>query len=463
MRLVVLVSLLGLLGCLACSNGASATPPGPSDGASETNTITDSTAFDATDALDAPDAVEAFMPSDVRGELIFSGPGRTRTPASWNAHLPKVAGDDKFLYAVHTHFTEDVTTRFAAIMRRPRAGGTWTEVARVNYPHQPPGIVMDTEKQLHMVFDCLRPGTMDVTCFAGGAGTGGVSSRFYHLIFSARDAAGALRFDTYANHNEWTTVSNGYHGLGVTSDGATVWSLADSTWKRVVQYRRGDVTGTIATLSRPDTYLLYPITAARDSKQLALYMGEFDPKGGTNAGYPASVAFEGDLTALTERFRLTPTSVVAAGAVGSYPSDIAHDDKGVAFVLTYRLDGPNCTELRRFDDGLAKPAKVFPLGCMDNYAKLQISRDGTVWVLASALEGKMLLGASRDRGDTFDWKPVPVVGGAAGDVRFFGATPLKPYTSPGIYDPDRMVFLFAGANSDGDAQHSYLGTIKLTP
>lgn len=452
MRGILLLTLLG------CSNGA--TNPTAPDGAIVTNEAGPDATAEAT--ADVADATEAFTPSEVVGELIFSGPARARTPASWNAHLPKLAGDDKFLYVVHTHFTEDVTTRFAAIMRRPRASGAWTEVARVTHPHQPPGIVMDTNKSLHMVFDCLRPGTLDVTCFPGGVGTNSVASRFYHLIFSARDDAGALKFDTYANHNEWTAFSNGYHGLGVTSDGATVWSLADSTWKRVVQYRSGVTTGTIATLARPDTYLLYPITAARDAKQLLLYAGEFDPKGSTNAGYPASVAFQGDLTALTESFRLTPTTMVAAGAVGSYPSDVAFDDKGVAYVLSYRLDGPNCTELRRFDDGLGKPAKIFPLGCMDNYAKLQISRDGTVWILASALEGKMLLGWSRDRGDSFDWKPLPVTGGATGDVRFFGAAPIKPYTSPGIYDPDRMVFTFAGANSDGDAQHSYLGTIALT-
>jgi hypothetical protein len=443
---------------LACSNGGGTAASNDDTGTTETSGGDTATTTDTNPTYDT--AVFA-TPTEVKTEVIFVGPARTRTSAAWNAHLPKLAGDDKFLYAVHTHFTEDLTTRFAAIMRR--SAGKWAEVARVEFPHQPPGIVMDTKNQLHMVFDCLRPGTKDVTCFQGGAGTGGIESRFYHLIFSARDTDGALKFDTYGNYNEFTTQSNGYHGLGVTSDGATIFSTADATWKRVIMYRSGDMTGTVATLSRPDTYLLYPIHAARDSKSLVLHAGEFDPKGGTNAGYPASVGYEGDLSSLTERFRLTPSTMVAAGAVGSYPSDVVLDDKGVAYVLSYRLDGPNCTELRRFDDGLSKAPKVTPLGCMDNYAKLQISSDGTVWVLASSNEKKVLLGWSRDRGATFDWKQLPVVGGDPGDVRFYGASPIKPYTSPGIYDPDKLVFFFVGANSSGESNTSYLGTIALKP
>jgi hypothetical protein len=421
---------------IGCSHGEAAAPANsPPDSAIDAPV---DVAVD-TAVIDAP----FQTPAQIRSELIFSGPSRVKTSAAWNANLPKLAGDDKFLYAVHTHFADDVATRFAAIVRR--SGTTWTEVARIAHPHQPPGVVMDSKNQLHLVFDCLRPALADVNCFQGGAGTAGVGSRFYHLVFSARDGAGALRFDTYANANEYTALSNGYHGLGVTA-GGVVWSLADASWKSVV------MGATAATLARPDTYLLYPIHAPP-----WMYAGEFDPKSGTNAGYPASVAFEGE--PLSERFRLTPTTAVAAGAVGSFPSDIAFDDKGVAFILAYRVDGPRCTELRRFDDGPSKPPKVFSLGCIDNYAKLQISRDGTVWVLAAAGDGKMQLGWSRDRGATFEWKQLSITG--SGDARFYGATPIKPYTSPGIYDPDRLVFFFAGVDAAGEAQNSYLGTIVL--
>ncbi len=427
-------------------------------------------AADAADVSDAPPDAR-FVPKTVNAEPIFTGPDRQRTPPTWNAHLPKLVGDDTFLYAAHTHFPDATDARFAVIMRRARSGGAWTEVARITYPHQPPGLVMDRSQKLHMIFDCLRPGSVDVTCFPGGAGTTGVDSRFYHLIFSSRDGAGALRFDAYANYDEYTAKSNGYQGIGTTADGVTLWSLANDSWGRVIQYRGEDgKSGTITTLTRPDTYLLYPIMASHPvegSKQLLLYMGEFDPKGGTNAGYPASTGYGGNLSALSEAFRLTPSTLVKPGEVGSYPSDVIWDASGTLYVLSYRVDGASCTELRRFDGGLAAKPKVVSLGCLETYAKMQFARDGTLFVLVSGAAGSgaiMRLGMSLDRGDTFTWSTLTIVGlPSNGDDRWFGATPVKPYTSPKLYDPDRFLFFFSGADASYGAKHSYLGSIALAP
>lgn len=449
------VRALAVAFTLACASERTAEPTRDAalpdtnvDAVAEDSVASDIAVDSASDAL--------FEPSGVTAERIFTGPVRVKTPPTWNAHLSKLVADDKYFYAVHTHYPDATADRFAVVMRRAREGGPWTEVSRVLYPHQPPGVVMDRNQQMHMVFDCLRPGATDVTCFPGGAGTAGVASRFYHLTFSARDAAGALRFDTYANFNEWTAHSNGYHGLE-TSGALTVWSLADQTWGRVIQYRSEDGKTGSLTLKRPDTYLLYPIHAGEIT-----YAGEFDPGGGTNAGYPASVVYDGNLeTGFSyERMRLTPSTPVAPGAVGSYPSDVLVDDAGV-FILSYRVDGPNCTELRRFDTGFSNPPKVIPLGCIDNYAKMQLASDGTLYILASSSSNKLRLGISRDRGDTFSWKDLPVTGVTTGDVVFFGATPLKPYTSPRAFDPDRFVFFFSGTDATATAQHSYLGTIAL--
>ena len=425
--------------------------------------VTDAFAEAAVDA--PPDLSDAApkLPARVFLEPIAESPAPTKTPPTWNAHLSKLVGDASFLYAVHTSFTEEVATRYAAIMRRARSGGPWTEVARVSYPHQPPGVVMDPSGTLHMVFDCLRPSTADVTCFAGGAGTSGVNSRFYHLAFGARDGASALRFDTYANWNEWTALSNGYHGIGLLADGTVVWALADAAWGRVVQYRTpSGATGTAATLTRPSTYLLYPILFGNEATKLGLFAGEFDPAGGTNAGYPAAALFTGSTTGLTERLRITPPTKVDPGAVGAYPSDIERADDGTVYALVYKKDADRCTELLRFDGGLAATPKPFSLGCLETYAKLQLSRSGLLYVLGSGDATGMRLGVSGDRGATWTFGALafdtPL---GAGDVRIVGATLIKTYTSPKLHDPDVMTFFAAGLDAAGTSKRSYFGRVEL--
>src|SRR5579883_2303317 len=73
-----------------------------------------------------------YVPAAAQAELIFTGPQGVATPPTWNAHLPKLAGDGAFLYAAHTHFPDAVAARFTAILRRPAAGGAWTEAARIS-------------------------------------------------------------------------------------------------------------------------------------------------------------------------------------------------------------------------------------------------------------------------------------------------------------------------------------------
>jgi hypothetical protein len=455
---------------LTACGGQDHAAPGPADASSGPD---DAAPHDAaTQPGEAGEAGEAgaFIPAAARAELIDTSPARVLTPPAWNAHSPKLAGDASFLYAVHTYFTDATDTRFAAILRRPAApavgAGQWTEVARISYPHQPPGIVMDTSLALHMVFDCLRPGAVDVTCFQGGAGTGGNTSRFYHLVFAARDAAGALRFDTYTNANEWTTESNGYTGIGTTADGVTWWSLADSSWGRVVEWSQGSQGGTVGTLTAGSAYLLYPIHAAHPtlgSKELVLYAGEFDPAGGNNASYLASTAYAGALGGLSPLFRRAP-AMPAPGSVAAYPSDVAFDANGTLYALSYLPgDGGQCTELLRFDGGLGAPPTILPVGCASDYATLHFSRAGVLYLLTDASTGAAVtIGASADRGKSWAWSTIPIVGlPASGDVQYHGFTPVKPYTSPGIFDADKLLFFFYGADATGGVENSYLGEIDL--
>ena len=410
----------------------------------------------------APDAGTdggPFVPTLARAELIATSPTRVLTPPAWNPHLPKLAGDGMFLYAVHTYFTDVTDTRYAAILRRPAVGGAWSEVARVVYPHQPPGVVMDSTSRMHMVFDCLRPANTDVECFPGGAGTVGNTSRFYHLVFSARDATGALRFDTYTNANEWTAESNGYHGIGTTADGVTWWSLADASYARVVQFEGG----TIGTLTTASSYLLYPIHASHGSQELILYAGEFDPTGGNNASYVASTAFSGTTGGLAQLFRRAPATEVP-GAINAFPSDIAFDDGGTLFALAYQpAGGGQCTQLVRFDAGLTAPPTILPVGCVSDYAKLQFSRDGTLYLLTDGSGANVELGISSDRGTSWSFVSVPLSGTSASDVQFHGFTVLKPYHSPALYDPDRLQFFFYGADAQNGVANSYFGEIQIGP
>ncbi|MEZ5964785.1 MAG: hypothetical protein R3F56_13145 [Planctomycetota bacterium] len=398
-----------------------------------------------------------IAPPLVQAEPIHTGPTRVGTPPTWNAHLPKLAGDAVHLYAVHTHYATDVAARTSTILRRPRAGGAWVAVATVAQAQQLPGIVMDTVQRLHLVFNCAASSG---DCFPGGAG----GHRFYHLIFATRDGSGALRFDTYLNHDEWPQANNGYLGLGTTATGATIWSLADNNWDRIPQWwASGTSFGTFPALSSTGAYLLYPVTAAAPAAdQWLLYFGEFVP-GSNNALYRASVAYLWDPPASGSRllFReVHPNPIV--GATNAFPSDVAWDEAGVLHVLSYLRDATTCTWLRRYADGVANPPVVRAVGCVSNYATIQFNRRGTLYLLTPGAGSQVRLGVSHDRGASWAWIDVPIQGlPANGDVRYVGYGPVKPFTSPGLYDPDVLRFFFAGLDASDQAQHSYYGELPL--
>jgi len=405
----------------------------------------------------------------VEAELIHSSEDGRTTPPTWNAHLPKLAADGRFLYAVHTEAADSVADRAATILRREVDGGAWESQAIVSYAHQPPSIVMDADGYLHMVFSCLQDSGNWTTCFQGGAGSGANTNRFYHLVFGVTDSDGGFDFTSYWNYDEFTANTNGYLGLGTTSDGVTWWSVNDTSWTRYVQYwASGADHGTLTTLSWVDHYLLYPIHGSHPelgSDSLALFAGVFDPEGGTNAGYPASALYAGDLAGLSMAATWEPDSAVSPGSVGAYPSAVAYGVDGTLYLLGYRVqDSGDCTELLRFDDGVDSAPVALSAGCLEPYAKLRVASDGTLYLLASAGGGESFtLGASTDEGESWAWADVAIEGlPDTDDITFFGATPLEHWHAPAAYDADRWLFLFSGYDANGLARHSYLGQLELS-
>jgi hypothetical protein len=69
-----------------------------------------------------------------------------------------------------------------------------------------------------------------------------------------------------------------------------------------------------------------------------------------------------------------------------------------------------------------------------------------------------------DRGTTWTWHTIPIQGvpASSGDANVHGFTPVKPYTSPAIFDPDVLTFFFYGADANNGVSNSYLGEIRLT-
>ena len=74
----------------------------------------------------------------------------------------------------------------------------------------------------------------------------------------------------------------------------------------------------------------------------------------------------------------------------------------------------------------------------------------------------MTLGISTNGGATWTWQNISIQGLPLNeDQRYYGMTPLKPYTSPLIYSMTGLFSSFPGDDGTGLARHSYLGSITL--
>jgi len=457
-------------------------------------------------ALAFPGMDARAVPTAVKAEVVAANPSAVTTGPMWNPNLPKLSGDASFLYAVHTYYSEglNLKSRYAAILRRSAnlAVTGWAEVARVYYPHQHPGIVTDVNLNLHLVFNCQRPGSTDVTCFQRGAGTTGNASRFYHLIFNGRHPDGSINFGTYANYNEYTAMNNGYLGLGTIgygstgpAPGTTFWSLEtwapdgppNIGWQRVVQWSFDNggphqsgswpnIPQRVSKLSY-DLPQLYPIMAGHNgsSEPFLIFTGEFRMTypPGSNAAYEASLLHTGPFNPapLALKYVATPASGTCTPAdLKAYPNDVAFDNSGILFLLTHHHAGcnqPN-TEILRFSNGVNDAPVVTPIAPpavgIGTYSKLQFSSDGTLWILPSqtVTNGTVVVGASTDRGMNWTWYSLPITGITTANKRFLHFTVVKPYTAPLVYNSNRILFLFEGDNIPEDNNWtSYLGWIDL--
>ena len=103
------------------------------------------------------------------------------------------------------------------------------------------------------------------------------------------------------------------------------------------------------------------------------------------------------------------------------------------------------TDLALYDANLTAWPVISSVGTPGLYAKLQIARDGTFFVLAAAASGpSMTLGISTNGGDMDLAEYLDQGLPLNEDQRYYGMTPLKPYTSPLIYEHDRCLLLFRG-------------------
>lgn len=433
--------------------------------------IRDDATFDATSGDARPDVAtadaadggsELQIPQRITAQLVFEAPVAATTPATWNAHLPKLTGDENFFYLNYSYETPDTPPRYSAILQRPRNGNAnWTEVARVRYQHQPLGMVMDRARSLHMVFDCLQPMPgVSGECFQGGAGSGALGSRFYHLVFSSRNAMGALRWDTYGNYNEWTMESNGYMGISVAPDDSIQWSLADTMWNRHVQRFRAGMLSPAPVLNEPGRYLLYPITAWRQTGGL-MFVGEFDPSGGSNAGYPAASLYALGVDNATRILRVMPDAPVAAGAPGAFPSDLDVGADQTIFALSYVYSAmpAQCTKLFRIEPGGV--VNTIPVGCLDGYARLQVVDRNTLVLLSSATRDSMRVGVSTDRGDHWLWHTVMIDGINAADVAIGGWSLIDDRSAPLLYNPERITMVFSGTQMGNTSRRLYFAEFAL--
>jgi hypothetical protein len=390
-----------------------------------------------------------------RIEVIARSPSGVATPPTWNANLPKLAGDGLFYYAVHTWYADDASQRYAEILSRPSDGGEWSVLATVDMPHQPPGLLIDEGGRLHLAFACQRPGDSDVTCFAGGAGTQGNSRRFYHLVFEARAADGRYDPSTYGNWDEFTGPTNGYLGLGTTPDGTTWGSLADESWRRVVwSWGPGGEVDELATLDVSPYYLLYPVHAALSVGEYLLFGGLFDPGGGGNAAYDAAVALSGNGSGFTALYQVAPGGDASLAA---FPGDALLDEAGTT-LLSYLDDGA-CDTLLATDVGESSEVEV-RLGCLGTYAKLH--RDGdTLWLLSPSATTEWVIASSPDGGLSWSWATIPVEGLDPDDTVLTGFTLIRPDTAPLAHDPAVIRFFASGLDSSSLATRSYFGELRL--
>jgi hypothetical protein len=382
------------------------------------------------------------------------------TPATWNAHLPKLTGDGTHLYAVHGFAADAFAERRATVLSRPAAGGPWSTWLSIDHPVQPPGVTIDNAGRLHVLFACIEDGS-GTDCVEGIA-PDGLSYRFVHLVFSARAPDGLLRSDRFANIETFSADTYGYMGLGTTPEGSTWWSLVDLEWNRVVQAMGADgSTWKVDTLSSPEGYLLYPVLGAGAAGWVH-HVGVFDPSGGDSAAYPAALTHHTTGTGLALLAEHRPVVEPPAGSLAAFPSDVAFDLDDALLTLTYLDEGDGrCSSLHRYDAGIGAAPTVIEVGCFDNYAQLQVSSTGTYYVLEGTGSTDLRIAWSTDRGVHWQHADVPVVGIDPRDVTLYGWTALKSYTAPLAYEPDRMVFMFSGIDAKGVARNSYFGSLEL--
>ncbi|MBI5458078.1 peptidoglycan-binding protein [Candidatus Kaiserbacteria bacterium] len=123
-----------------------------------TGNTTSQTSTQATSTTTNTNTAQTAVPNPVvTGEIIDIDQTRFgQAFPTWNSHLPKMASDGVWDYAIYSRYPLNVDDRYAKIYKKKHGTSSWVYAGRTwRDIHQPPGIVIDTQGHIHVVFSCV--------------------------------------------------------------------------------------------------------------------------------------------------------------------------------------------------------------------------------------------------------------------------------------------------------------------
>lgn len=377
----------------------------------------------------------------IKSQNIFVDGYKATTPSNWNPHLPKIVTDGVWSYAIYTRFTPDHAGRTVWIFKKKNDGGDWQYTGRsLKAVHQPPGIVMDKDGNIHISFEC----SPNSVCSSGGVSAGNDYLN-YNLVFGTHNADGSINFSKFSNSKGVAEATSGYMGIGTDPvSGQTYVSIltgGDDHGTQVL-FKAGAAAQSavkIPKLSGQDTTNLYPIIAISPKGEKYVLAGELIPNWVNSAQHRGSSLFRitenGGLEQIFHQRVNDPDGITRC----VHGADIAFDQEGRLYLLYNKKppdqDGNTTFIVSQGSDGkLGSPRGI---GNFGSYGQLQIDSRGRLHLLT--FQGKDLyLRTSEDGGATWKITMVPIPNLPAGAGSLAWPTVIKPWTSPKGYNPDVM-------------------------
>ena len=422
---------------------------------------------------------------EVKAELVRRARDQQYSDVTigWNTKLPQITCDGTDLYLMQFTWLTEFGGQEFQVMRRPLEGGPWIPFFTWGasfFPawsfHQPPAILVDDNRRLHLIFD--------------------VSKRAHHIVFSRRDSDDRLLATESTNSNEWTTPSFGYQGA--TTDGQrTYWTMNTPAWLQVQQSwprQPGNWTDFAHPRIRPIksdlVQLFYPLMAPLPSGPSPDMLTAFAEQiGGRWPGMQLDWSDRSRRRLVRAELHRAP--VGSRYTVRATPCDLEYDGRGGWHLLVYLYRGANLHSLelwsyerarrgtfgehphrRRVISDYAIQLKTFTYQYPRSLPKLQINRRGTMCLVyspgitdTSPRRMAINVGWSRDGGASWHWRNDVPLSVAAKDVRRDDLAPgslslMKAYHAS-QFDPDKMRLNFPLLDSRGWGNGSFYGELCI--